>query len=235
MRTDLKDRHYFDAYIQLNLDDIAFYEQCLKSADQKEERIPAIKHQVFNISLHTVIAQYSAGFSSEQMKDSFLDLIPRFEAGWCNTENNDNKIYFDGYIQALWMVSLAILLDVAVGDFQRIVNTLEGKNSQDMILDVLISTQLPRQKSEQLLYPQKFEFIKKLIDTQNIEGFKDYLDRKWYPSMKQTYWFDLDKNKNDVFFGYWSFESAAIVKLLKLDDTILKWQRYYPFDLIHQH
>ncbi|WP_367880833.1 PoNe immunity protein domain-containing protein [Acinetobacter bereziniae] len=154
------------------------YEQCLKSADQKEQRIPAIKHQVFNISLHMVIAQYSAGFSSEQMKDSFLDLIPRFEAGWCNTENNDNKIYFDGYIQALWMVSLAILLDVAVGDFQRIVNTLEGKNSQDMILDVLISTQLPRQKSEQLLYPQKFEFIKKLIDTQNIEGFKDYLDRK---------------------------------------------------------
>ncbi|MFH4156798.1 PoNe immunity protein domain-containing protein [Acinetobacter bereziniae] len=101
MRTDLKDRHYFDAYIQLNLDDITFYEQCLKSADQKEERIPAIKHQVFNISLHTLIAQYSAGFSSEQMKDSFLDLIPRFEAGWCNTENNDNKIYFDGYIQAL--------------------------------------------------------------------------------------------------------------------------------------
>ncbi|WP_367880612.1 PoNe immunity protein domain-containing protein, partial [Acinetobacter bereziniae] len=93
------------------------------------------------MSLHMVIAQYSAGFSSEQMKDSFLDLIPRFEAGWCNTENNDNKIYFDGYIQALWMVSLAILLDVAVGDFQRIVNTLEGKNSQDMILDVLISTQ----------------------------------------------------------------------------------------------
>ena len=182
-----------------------------------------------------VIAQYSADFSSEQMKDSFLDLIPRFEAGWCNTENNDNKIYFDGYIQALWMVSLAILLDVAVGDFQRIVNTLEGKNSQDMILDVLISTQLPRQKSEQLLYPQKFEFIKKLIDTQNIEGFKDYLDRKWYPSMKQTYWFDLDKNKNDVFFGYWRFESAAIVKLLKLDDTILKGQRYYPFDLIHLH
>ncbi|WP_227565794.1 hypothetical protein [Acinetobacter bereziniae] len=44
------------------------------------------------------------------------------------------------------MVSLAILLDVAVGDFQRIVNTLDGKNSQDMILDVLISTQLPRQK-----------------------------------------------------------------------------------------
>ncbi|NUG82427.1 DUF1911 domain-containing protein [Acinetobacter bereziniae] len=53
--------------------------------------------------------------------------------------------------------------------------------------------------------------------------------------MKQTYWFDLDKNKNDVFFGYWSFERAAIVKLLKLDDTILKRQRYYPFDLIHQH
>jgi hypothetical protein len=235
MRTDLKDRHYFDEYIQLNLDDIAFYEQCLKSADQKEDRIPAIKHQIFNMSLHTVIAQYSAGFSSEQVKDSFIDLIPRFEAGWYNTENLNNKIYFDGYVQALWMVSLAILLDVAVDDFQRIVNTLDRKHSQDMILDVLIAAQLPRQQSEQLLYPQKIEFIKKLIDTQNLEGLKNYLDCKWYPSMKQTYWFDLDKNKNDVFFGYWSFESAAIVKVLKLEDTILKGQRYYPFDLMHQH
>ncbi|MNY61286.1 hypothetical protein D3C86_1979500 [compost metagenome] len=51
--------------------------------------------------------------------------------------------------------------------------------------------------------------------------------------MKQTYWYDNDKNRNDVFFGYWSFESAAFMKILGLEDTILQSQQYYPYDLLH--
>ncbi len=31
--------------------------------------------------------------------------------------------------------------------------------------------------------------------------------------------------------GYWSFETAAIVKILGLDDTSLKDNNHYPYDL----
>ncbi|MDQ1150288.1 hypothetical protein QE382_002272 [Sphingobacterium zeae] len=47
-----------------------------------------------------------------------------------------------------------------------------------------------------------------------------YLNKTWYKKMKLTYWFDNDKN--DVFFAYWSFEIAAIVKILGVNNTLLK-------------
>ncbi|KXY58127.1 hypothetical protein AT278_02010 [Bacillus cereus] len=42
-----------------------------------------------------------------------------------------------------------------------------------------------------------------------------------------------NKNKNDIYSGYWSFESGAIVKILKLDDSNLKDTSYYPYDMVH--
>ena len=34
-------------------------------------------------------------------------------------------------------------------------------------------------------------------------------------------------------FGYWSFESGALVKILGLDDSSLKEVQYYPYDMVH--
>lgn len=51
--------------------------------------------------------------------------------------------------------------------------------------------------------------------------------------MKLTYWYDSDKNKHETFFGYWCFESAAFIKILNLDDSIIEKQEYYPYDLVH--
>ena len=43
-----------------------------------------------------------------------------------------------------------------------------------------------------------------------------------------------DSNRSDyTYCGYWSFEAGAIVKLLGIDDTILKDMKYYPYDLVH--
>ena len=33
-------------------------------------------------------------------------------------------------------------------------------------------------------------------------------------------------------FGYWSFESGALVKILGLDDSSLKEVQYYPYDML---
>lgn len=42
-----------------------------------------------------------------------------------------------------------------------------------------------------------------------------------------------DKSKNDTYCGYWGFESGAIVKILDLDDSIIKNTSYYPYNMVH--
>ncbi|MFJ1118057.1 PoNe immunity protein domain-containing protein, partial [Bacillus thuringiensis] len=46
-------------------------------------------------------------------------------------------------------------------------------------------------------------------------------------------WYDAHENKHDNYSGYWSFESGAIAKILKLDDSTLKDSSYYPYDMVH--
>ena len=36
-----------------------------------------------------------------------------------------------------------------------------------------------------------------------------------------------------TYYGYWSNETAAAVKILGIDDSCLKNQQYYPYDLAH--
>ena len=49
----------------------------------------------------------------------------------------------------------------------------------------------------------------------------------------------LDENtaktieKSNTYYGYWSFETAAIVSLMGIDDSILMQNKYYPYDLAH--
>lgn len=64
-----------------------------------------------------------------------------------------------------------------------------------------------------------------------IPKIKDYLVNKWYDAHKDMSWYNSHK-KGD-YFGYWSFESAAIVNALGLNDTCLKGVKYYPYDLVH--
>ncbi|MFJ1426828.1 PoNe immunity protein domain-containing protein [Capnocytophaga canimorsus] len=57
--------------------------------------------------------------------------------------------------------------------------------------------------------------------TFTIEALKKYLSKQWYKDNKQMYWFDYHKYSK-LYFGYWSFESGALVKILGLDEHPFK-------------
>ncbi|MDR2570707.1 MAG: DUF1911 domain-containing protein, partial [Oscillospiraceae bacterium] len=39
--------------------------------------------------------------------------------------------------------------------------------------------------------------------------------------------------KNSFYSGYWSYESGAVAKILRLDDTGWEDMKYYPYDMVH--
>jgi hypothetical protein len=62
---------------------------------------------------------------------------------------------------------------------------------------------------------------------------KEYLKKYWYKNHSDTYWYNNHNSKYNTYFGYWSFESAAIVKIKKMGNNIFKDIKYYPYDFIN--
>ena len=62
---------------------------------------------------------------------------------------------------------------------------------------------------------------------------KDYLEKKWYKIHKECSWYDIHKKSPELYAGYWSFEAGAVAKILGVDDSSLKDEQYYPYDLVH--
>ena len=231
MRTQYKDEAYFKNYILLNQDDIRYFNEGLASGATRADRIAAVRRQLFTTMLHTLIAKYSSGLPISELQEDFPAVIAACQVGW---QNQSKDIHFDNYVLILWMLSLGILLDVKTEEFEKIVSIVDGGSRSDQLLDMLIRKKLPQRRiAGQVLYPVQFSFLSEFILTRDVQLLKHRLEKQWYSAMKLTYWYDNHKNKLDVFFGYWSFESAAFVKILNVDDSPLRDQQHYPFDLAH--
>ena len=84
-------------------------------------------------------------------------------------------------------------------------------------------------------FSDPYEHLKRIIQERNNKEqlLKDYLQNNWYQGHKEMAWYDIHKAKEKLYYGYWSFESGAIAKILDLDDINLKNVKYYPYDLVH--
>ena len=58
---------------------------------------------------------------------------------------------------------------------------------------------------------------------------KKYL-KGWYNTDCEV--FEAHKSDQKIYYGYWSFEAGAAVKILGIDDSGLKDIPYYPYDLV---
>ncbi|WP_239352099.1 PoNe immunity protein domain-containing protein [Snodgrassella communis] len=238
MRTHLKTQDYFNTYFELQTDDLNYYENSLKEGTVKENRIPAVKRKIFIITLHTLIAKYTSGYAIEELRKEFPLVINRFVEGWnANDSTPEDDVHFDEYLLMLRMLSLGVLLETGQDNFNKIIEVLHKSNRKDDLFSFIISYKTGYPSMVNKLTYEQFrplcETTKEMDKNKAITILKNYLEKDWYKSMKLTYWYDNHKSKADTFFGYWSFESGALAKILGLDDTALKDQPYYPYDMVH--
>ena len=60
---------------------------------------------------------------------------------------------------------------------------------------------------------------------------KRFLEKSFYH--KHANFYDAHKNRHEIYYGYWSFESAAVATIMGLDDSSFRESQYYPKDLSH--
>lgn len=224
MRDHLKNVEYFNQFIYEDSERIKKFSSKLESGEVKAERIFPVKSKVHDLKLGILIAKYSRGDELAELEKEYFELASGWEEVWEPEYYNKN----------LKMISLGVLFGADKDFAKKVKDMLEKSEIHDGLLYYLLDAlgDEPIEERKEMLFPKSFSNLQKVVYQENkLQALKKYLSDDWYNEDCGCY--EAHKSKQNIYYGYWSFEAGAIAKILNLDDSSLKDVSYYPYDLAH--
>lgn len=184
----------------------------------------------FVYETENINAKYSLGEKINTMVEDFENAITDLE------NKGEREV---GYINLLWMISLGILLETDKKNMVRLAKLVEIENIKDSVIDYLLCasdigyTKITNVHFKENPYAKTKEIIE-LAQTDKKEASKrlqTYMEKEWFKGHYDYEW--KNAHKEPGYVGFWSFETAALAKILELDDTSLINNNHYPYDLAH--
>jgi hypothetical protein len=245
---EFKDKKYFEAFInklsEINEDN----RRKLANGEIQPRNLDTFKYTWFVRDIKILIAKYSKGDNKEILKNELIGLLNIMPEYWkphvaCLKDRKGNLLnlyILDCYIYVRWLLSLSILLDVPDSEFRVLTNFLERDSINDALYDFLIASRIDGwDLSESMLLEKPKNRILEIIQINNKEdcqkNIKQYLEKEWYQTYKYFGFYNNHKKPENMwlFYGYWAFEVAAIVKIKGLDDSSFQDNKYYPHRLLY--
>lgn len=135
------------------------------------------------------------------------------------------------------MIALGILLETDKENIKKLTTIVEKKGIEDFVIDyLLMSSNIGWEKisstfSKEAPYIKTIEIIELAQKDKKAasERLYTYMDKEWFQGHYDYEW--RNAHKSFGYIGFWSFETAAIAKILELDDENLKDNIHYPYDL----
>lgn len=230
-RDKLKDEKYFREYIVSLSNRITRFEEITQNVvvEKGIKDVGALNGltilQGFYINM--ILAKYSAGESTEEIRkyiNKLMDISLQFQS--CPM--------YSVLLDILSLLEMSSLNDEKKNTFFKLISK---EHNDDFLINILVTKTY---NTKNILFPEPYTALKEVIDLANdnqkekaIQRLKKYLDKEWYKGHSDAGWYNSHKSKHNIYTGYWSFESGALVKILGLDDTLLKDQKYYPYDMVH--
>ncbi|QEL79821.1 DUF1911 domain-containing protein [Bacillus sp. JAS24-2] len=226
---------YHKEFIEENREDIKSLEEDTKNGIQRYSKdnksiIEGTYLANFRYEMEDIRAKYSLGEDVSVIEEDFHNAIYDLE----NTGSREI-----GYLSLIWMISLGILLETDKKNIERLKKIVDKKNVNDAVIDFLLCasdigyTKMTNRYYKENPYAKMREIIE-FAQTDKKEASKrlqTYMEKEWFKGHYDYEW--KNAHKEPGYVGYWSFETAAIVKILELDDTSLKGNNHYPYDLAH--
>ena len=175
-----------------------------------------------------LISKYSVGYPVLELIPDYLQGVQFLKKGW-NTDA--------GYVTMLWYLSIGVMLECHK-ELQQLSILLRELSVKDKLFSFLVNN-TQDYASEKLLWTTPYAGLIEVIEfaktnkEKAVERLQKYLKKEWYKGHSDSGWYNDHKSKWGVHFGYWSFESGALVKILGLDDSSLQGLPYYPYDMVH--
>ena len=187
----------------------------------KYERLSLINSNYSGIikrELEIINYKYTLGKDLSELHKEYLVLLDQI----------DKIKSLGGYFFAN-IVSLGILFEEGIEKFEKLIIIMDEFKSNDLLFDYLINgCGFKRKYYSEVFKLDRFKFSKELIELAQKD--REQASKKLVHHFK-TYW--NDPVKSDSYDGYWLWEYAAISKMFKLDDSELKDNPHYPYELAH--
>ncbi|PFL56183.1 hypothetical protein COK47_04780 [Bacillus cereus] len=226
---------YHKEFIEENREEIKSLEEDEKNGIQRypnDNKSIILENYLSNFihEMNDIRAMYSLGEDISTMEVYFYNAMDDLE------HTGASKV---GYIYMLWIISLGILLETDKKNIERLKKIVDKKNVNDAVIDFLLCasdigyTKMTNRYYKENPYAKMREIIE-FAQTDKKEASKrlqTYMEKEWFKGHYDYEW--KNAHKEPGYVGYWSFETAAIVKILELDDTSLKGNNHYPYDLAH--
>lgn len=221
----------FESEINENKEQIATKPPEIKSWD-------TVYAFLYDAQLNYAIYKYSAGSSIKELVPLVTEATENYiiYQNYPPEDNTSMKDLFLVYQEYLTILSLNILVKSGRGMMEKLAAACDTLGS-DKLTDRMISYVIPgRKMSSKLLWPKSFEKLYAVFDAkreQQPDIIAEYLSG-WYKGMSKAPWYNSHKNTENecAFNGYWSFELAAVVCLLNIDDTLFRDKLFYPKDFV---
>jgi len=219
MRDTLKTKTYFDEYIREESERAIKFENKIASGTLAADRVIPVKRKLFSIQINLLIAKYSAGVSIDELRSEFLQIV----------RSAEECLSAESYDEIIRLLSLCVLFNADNDIKERVAKLIRENGKYDSLIECLCSGAKP--DGSALCYPDVYAELRDMICGGDTAKIKGYLQKKWYKSHRDSYWFDSHKSKEKLYFGYWAFEVAALMKVLKTDAAELNGAQYFPYDL----
>ncbi|MEB8659335.1 PoNi-like cognate immunity protein [Bacillus cereus] len=226
---------YHKEFIEENREEIKSLEEDEKNGIQRypnDNKSIILENYLSNFihEMNDIRAMYSLGEDISKMEVYFYNAIDDLE------HTGTSKV---GYIYMLWIISLGILLETGKKNIERLKKIVDKKNVNDAVIDFLLCasdigyTKMTNVYFKENPYAKTREIIE-LAQADKKEASKrlqTYMEKEWFKGHYDYEW--KNAHKEPGYVGCWSFETAALAKILELDDTSLKDNNHYPYDLAH--
>ena len=193
----------------------------------KEEKLYSYYVDLMATYLELIKVSYSLGDSNNSIFEYFKEGLHYYSLSY--TENN-------GILTTIDYLSLAVLFENRkeefIEDVEKIFSKYQsfvdsGEQYEDGYIDTLAHYLL---KGKVENFRSHLEYLNMIGDDAEsvIEAQKF-----WYYAHSEASWYDTHKTE-DAYYGYWSFDTAALCKMRGIYDERFKDMDFFPYDLLVQ-
>lgn len=204
---------------------IALFQSRFDEAFDDEDR-EEVAEILISLHLNLIKALYSNSEDFEVIKSHLRRIFQLME--YCEFE--------DEYVESLWLLSISYVLNFTPSEVEILKERILENEYNDFVVSSILHEMFPNIPiNDHLNWKnpyQKLQGILQLKQNADVLLLKEYLEKHWYAGHSDMSWYDCHKKENCDFSGYWAFETAALVKMYNLDDSILQGLDYYPSDLL---
>ncbi|MBC1649719.1 PoNi-like cognate immunity protein [Listeria booriae] len=232
IRDTKKDKQYFIDFIQYENQSIKKFKNAVNSVietrGEDDQGVRSGYNFLLGLHFSKLNALYSSGATLEEIKEFIPEIIDIMEKAWKSESC---------YVEMVWLLSVGIMLEIPEEQMKRLQEIVKSDGAEDYLLNYLMKNDCGNSvTTSPFLHDVPYKSLQFVIESDGEVAtnlLKQYLSDEWYAGHDDMGWYDSDKSKEDIYSGYWSFESGAIAKIKGLDDTDLKTIEFYPYDLVH--